>query len=165
MNFFRELKVTTQLHSLADGCYEDRSVILLPVQVIHPIDKDSPFYDINPADLVNMDMELLVFMEAVVEPSGNTTIALSSYLMDEIAWGWRFEPCVQFDPETRRFCVDMRRINSLVQDSVTPKMSGEQIQGRDRSEARQSRGDLPPRSGYGTFPGYPRGGDGRSRAR
>ena len=165
MIFFRELKVTTQIHSLAEGCYEDRSVVLLPVQVIHPIDKDSPFYDINPADLCTMDMELLVYMEAVVEPSGNTTIALSSYLMDEIAWGWRFQPCVQFDPEARRFSVDVRRINSLVPDPVTPKMSGEQIQGRDRSEAGQRLGDLPPRSGYGTFPGYPRGGDGRSRAR
>ena len=93
------MKVTTQIHSLAEGCYEDRSIVLLPVQVIHPIDKESPFYDIHPADLSTMDMELLVFMEAVVEPSGNTTIALSSYLMDEIAWGWRFEPCVEFEFE------------------------------------------------------------------
>ena len=149
-NCFRELKVTTQIHSLAEECYEDRSVILLPVQVIHPIDKDSPFYGINPGDLIeDQDKELLVFMEAVVEPSGSTTIARSSYLMDEIVWGWRFEPSVQLD--TRSFCIDMERINSLVEDPVTPKIIEELMQGRDRSQAKQSPGDPPLSSVYGTF--------------
>ena len=144
------MKVTTQIHSLAEECYEDRSVLLLPVQVIHPIDKDSPFYGINPADLVkDQDKELLVFMEAVVEPSGNTTIARSSYLMDEIIWGRRFEPSVQL--EAGSFCIDMERINSLAEDPVTPKIIEEMMQGRDRSEARQSPGDLPLSSVYGTF--------------
>ena len=144
------MKVTTQIHSLAEECYEDRSVILLPVQVIHPIDKDSPFYGVNPADLVkDQDKELLVFMEAVVEPSGSTTIARSSYLMDEIVWGWRFEPSVKL--EAGSFCINMERINSLVEDPVTPKIIEELMQGRDRSQAKQSPGDPPLSSVYGTF--------------
>ena len=145
------MKVTTQIHSLAEECYEDRSVLLLPVQVIHPIDKDSPFYGINPADLVkDQDKELLVFMEAVVEPSGNTTIARSSYLMDEIIWGRRFEPSVRL--EAGSFCIDMERINSLAEDPVTPKIIEELMQGRDRSQARPSPGDPPPLSSvYGLF--------------
>ena len=144
------MKVTTQIHSLAAECYEDRSVLLLPVQVIHPIDKDSPFYGINPGDLIkDQDKELLVFMEAVVEPSGSTTIARSSYLMDEIVWGWRFEPSVQL--ETGRFCINMERINSLVEDPVTPKIIEKLMQGRDRSEARQRPGDPLLSSVYVTF--------------
>ena len=35
-------------------------------------------------------------MEGVVEPSGNTTQARTSYLPDEILWGYHFRNCVTY---------------------------------------------------------------------
>ena len=93
--------MSTQVCGVSGRRYEDRAVVVLPTQIIHPIDQDSPFYCLHPSELASMDLELVVTMEAVVEPSGNTTIALSSYTPDELIWGWRFESCVDYDRASR----------------------------------------------------------------
>ena len=63
--------MTTQIHG--GSTQEDRAVVLLPVQLVHVIDQDSPLYTMDPAQLNTSDIEIVVVMEAVVEPSGNTT--------------------------------------------------------------------------------------------
>ena len=78
----------------------------------------------DPLTLLNTDMEIILMMEAVVEPSGNTTQALTSYLPDEILWGCTFQPSTDYDRTTRSFNVDMKKINSVKKESYTPRRSG-----------------------------------------
>ena len=40
--------------------------------------------------------EYIVTLEGVVEPSGNTTQARTSYLPDEILWGYHFKNCIHY---------------------------------------------------------------------
>ena len=63
--------MTTQMQ--VGSPQEDRAVVLLPVQLVHVVDQDSPLYTMDPAQLATSDIEIVVVMEAVVEPSGNTT--------------------------------------------------------------------------------------------
>ena len=42
-------------------------------QVTHTIGPDSPLYSLSPRELLAARLELIFSVEAVVEPSGNTT--------------------------------------------------------------------------------------------
>jgi len=122
-NYMQELKVTTQLPTHFPG--EDRAVVILPVQIMHPIDENSPLYSLDQAGLNSSQMEIVVVMEGVVEPSGNTTQAMSSYTQDEIIWGARFAPCVEYNSDKKYFNVYCKKLNSIIMDNVTARISAE----------------------------------------
>ena len=121
----REIKVSSQIDE-EDAAAEDRGLFLLPVQVSHTIDTDSPLYKMTPAELLTSKMEFIFVMEAVVEPSGNTTQARTSFLPDEILWGYRFDSCVEWLEEEGVFKVDVGRINQVVADG-TPRVSAKEL--------------------------------------
>lgn len=47
-------------------------------------------------DMYKKHYELIVVLEAIVEPTGNSIQARSSYLGDEILWGFRFKNVLEF---------------------------------------------------------------------
>ncbi|CAG7734700.1 unnamed protein product, partial [Allacma fusca] len=88
INFFQEeLQIS--------GNKEKSGKILLfwPTTVVHHIDSSSPLYDLCPSDLTchNLNFEIIVVLEGIVESTGLTVQARSSYLPSEILWGYRFE--------------------------------------------------------------------------
>jgi hypothetical protein len=80
----------------------------------------------TPADLMSSKMEFIFSMEAVVEPSGNTTQAITSFVCDEILWGCRFESCVEWVEGEGVFKVDVGRINQVARDH-TPRISAREL--------------------------------------
>ena len=124
-NYMRELRLTTQCEG--NSLLEDRGLLLLPVQVSHVITEDSPLYSLDPITLLNTDLEIILVMEAVVEPSGNTTQALTSYLPDEILWGCTFQSTTDYDRTMRSFNVDIKKMNSVSKESYTPWTSARDI--------------------------------------
>ena len=122
-NHQREIRVSCQMEE--DN--EDRGLFLLPIQVSHTIDKDSPLYKLSPEELLRSKMEFIFSMEAVVEPSGNTTQALTSYLPDEILWGCRFTRCLAWDEKGGVYRVQPRNINNIARDDQTPWLSARQL--------------------------------------
>lgn len=54
------------------------------------IDEDSPLWQIGPQDLPKARFEIILILEGIIEATGNTTQARTSYLSDEILWGQRF---------------------------------------------------------------------------
>jgi hypothetical protein len=48
--------------------------------VVHKIDRDSPLYTISSADLAREKFEIVVILEGVIESTGSTTQARTSYL-------------------------------------------------------------------------------------
>ena len=53
------------------------------------IDEDSPLWQIGPQDLPKARFEIILILEGIIEATGNTTQARTSYLSDEILWGQR----------------------------------------------------------------------------
>lgn len=54
----------------------------------------SPLYDLSAMELQCSDLEVIVILEGVVETTGITTQARTSYVSEEIQWGHRFVPIV-----------------------------------------------------------------------
>jgi hypothetical protein len=67
----------------ADDQDEDRLLLFWPTTIFHEIDEDSPMYNMNPDNFKkNCDdrFEIVVVLEGIVESTGMTTQARTSYL-------------------------------------------------------------------------------------
>uniref|UniRef100_A0A6A7G0Q8 Inward rectifier potassium channel n=1 Tax=Hirondellea gigas TaxID=1518452 RepID=A0A6A7G0Q8_9CRUS len=106
---------------------EDRIFFIWPMTIVHKIDERSPLYDLSAEDLKKDEFEVVVLLEGVIESTGMTTQARSSYLPDEILWGHKFEPLVNYKKASREgFCVDLSRFNNTT-PVHTPNLSAREI--------------------------------------
>nr|XP_020658591.1 ATP-sensitive inward rectifier potassium channel 11 [Pogona vitticeps] len=104
--------------------------LVSPLIIYHVIDKNSPLYDVAPANLHHHeDLEVIVILEGVVETTGITTQARTSYLADEILWGQRFVPIVT--EEDGQYSVDYSKFGNTVK-VPTPHCTARQLE-EDRS--------------------------------
>ncbi|KAM3856870.1 ATP-sensitive inward rectifier potassium channel 11 [Vipera latastei] len=104
--------------------------LVSPLIIYHVIDKNSPLYDVAPTSLVHHeDLEVIVILEGVVETTGITTQARTSYLADEILWGQRFVPIV--NEEDGQYSVDYSKFGNTVK-VPTPNCTAKQLE-EDRS--------------------------------
>ncbi|XP_076004831.1 G protein-activated inward rectifier potassium channel 3 [Genypterus blacodes] len=71
---------------------DDRLFLVSPLVISHEIDTHSPFWDMSQAQLEKEDFEIVVILEGMVEATGMTCQARSSYLAEEVQWGHRFSP-------------------------------------------------------------------------
>uniref|UniRef100_A0A8C6UQJ2 G protein-activated inward rectifier potassium channel 1 n=1 Tax=Neogobius melanostomus TaxID=47308 RepID=A0A8C6UQJ2_9GOBI len=71
---------------------DDRLFLVSPLVISHEIDSRSPFWDMSQAQLSKDDFEIVVILEGMVEATGMTCQARSSYLAEEVMWGHRFSP-------------------------------------------------------------------------
>ncbi|XP_030629111.1 G protein-activated inward rectifier potassium channel 3 [Chanos chanos] len=71
---------------------DDRLFLVSPLVISHEIDARSPFWDMSQAQLEKEDFEIVVILEGMVEATGMTCQARSSYLAEEVLWGHRFSP-------------------------------------------------------------------------
>ena len=96
-----------------------------PLIIYHVIDAKSPLYDLAPCDLHHHhDLEIVVILEGVVETTGITTQARTSYLADEILWGQRFVPTVS--EEDGRYSVDYSKFGNTIK-VPTPLCTARQL--------------------------------------
>ncbi|KAJ7344413.1 hypothetical protein JRQ81_000363 [Phrynocephalus forsythii] len=104
--------------------------LVSPLIICHVIDKESPLYDVAPAQLHHHeDLEVIVILEGVVETTGITTQARTSYLADEILWGQRFVPIVT--EEDGQYSVDYSKFGNTMK-VPTPQCTARQLE-EDRS--------------------------------
>ncbi|KAK3608268.1 hypothetical protein CHS0354_007299 [Potamilus streckersoni] len=108
----------------ADG--RDRLFLVWPVIIVHKIDEDSPFWDMSPDDLHKEQFEFIVILEGIVESTGMTTQARSSYLPGEILWGQRFDRLVTFQKENGQYQIDYSRFHNTI-PVETPQCSAKEL--------------------------------------
>jgi len=98
--------------------------LVSPLIISHVIDKDSPLYDLSATDLQNVDLEVIVVLEGVVETTGITTQARTSYVSEEILWGQRFVPTV--NEEDGMYAVDYSKFGNTTK-VPTPYCSAKRL--------------------------------------
>ncbi|XP_032813951.2 ATP-sensitive inward rectifier potassium channel 11-like [Petromyzon marinus] len=113
--------------------------LVSPLIVSHTLDARSPLYSLAAAELPGADVEVVVVLEGIVETTGITTQARTSYLADEILWGHRFESVVT--EEDGRYSVDYSKFGNTVK-VPTPRCSA-----RDLDRARHPEAFGPPQAG------------------
>lgn len=77
-----------------DHVNDEKLNIFIPAIVYHEIDEESPFYTYGPEDILRLDFEIVLILEGILESTGMTTQARTSYLSDEIHWGHLFEDII-----------------------------------------------------------------------
>ncbi|KAG7473783.1 hypothetical protein MATL_G00099580 [Megalops atlanticus] len=98
--------------------------LVSPLIICHVIDKNSPLYELSADDLQHEDIEIIVVLEGVVETTGITTQARTSYLSEEILWGHRFVSTVS--EEEGMYAVDYSKFGNTVK-VPTPSCSAKKL--------------------------------------
>ncbi|KAM3601209.1 uncharacterized protein V6R79_009262 [Siganus canaliculatus] len=75
----------------------DRLLLVEPQTITHVIGESSPFWEVGSDRLKRETFEIIVILEGIVEASGMTCQARTSYTEDEVLWGHRFESCISLE--------------------------------------------------------------------
>ncbi|XP_031430422.1 inward rectifier potassium channel 2-like [Clupea harengus] len=103
----------------------DRIFLVSPITIVHEIDEDSPFYEMNRQELETSEFEIVVILEGMVEATAMTTQCRSSYVASEILWGHRFEQVLS--EEKNHYKVDYSRFNNTYEVPSTPACSAKDL--------------------------------------
>ncbi|XP_032804847.1 ATP-sensitive inward rectifier potassium channel 11 [Petromyzon marinus] len=98
--------------------------LVSPLIICHTIDSKSPLYLLTPNSLQHENIEVVIILEGVVETTGITTQARTSYLPDEILWGHRFVSIVT--EEEGKFSVDYSKFGNTTR-VATPRCSARDL--------------------------------------
>ncbi|XP_061814110.2 ATP-sensitive inward rectifier potassium channel 14 [Nerophis lumbriciformis] len=105
----------------------DRIFLVSPVTIVHEIDDQSPFFEMDRKTLESeSELEVVVILEGMVEATAMTTQCRSSYLASEIQWGYRFEP-VLFEKRDR-YEVDYSFFHRTYEIPDTPLCSAKELE-------------------------------------
>ncbi|GAA6091275.1 ATP-sensitive inward rectifier potassium channel 1-like [Tachysurus ichikawai] len=78
---------------------KDNLFFVCPLTLYHVIDKTSPFFQMAVDTLHQQDFELVVFLDGTAESTSSSCQVRTSYLPQEIIWGYKFLPIVSRSKE------------------------------------------------------------------
>ncbi|XP_029952109.1 potassium inwardly rectifying channel subfamily J member 11, like [Salarias fasciatus] len=86
--------------------------LVSPLIISHTMERGSPLYELSAQSLAAEDLEIIVILEGVVETTGISMQARTSYTPEEILWGRRFVSIIT--EEDGRYCVDYSKFGNTV---------------------------------------------------
>ncbi|KAF1378201.1 hypothetical protein PFLUV_G00188030 [Perca fluviatilis] len=99
----------TQIHQSSVDFHMDSTAecpfLILPLTFYHVLDEHSPLAGLNAENLHTRDFELLVTLNATMESTAATCQSRTSYIPQEILWGYEFKP-VLFSSTGGRYVAD-----------------------------------------------------------
>ena len=121
----KDLLISSEL----DNTENDRVFLLWPATVMHKIDEDSPFYEMDQVKMANTEYELMLVLEGTTQETGNTIQARTSYLPNEILWGFRFsEGTMDYDAKEDKYIIHHSSITMTERDMHTPRISAKALE-------------------------------------
>jgi inward rectifier potassium channel len=81
--------------------------------VVHPINEQSPLYQLTPADLQAMDAEFLILLTAIDETFSQTVHTRSSYKFDELVWKAKFVDIFSSITDDKPLTIDIRKLDAI----------------------------------------------------
>ncbi|XP_047678026.1 ATP-sensitive inward rectifier potassium channel 1-like [Tachysurus fulvidraco] len=73
---------------------KDNLFFVCPLTLYHVIDKTSPFFEMSVETINQQEFELVVFLDGTAESTSNSCQVRTSYLPEEIMWGYKFLPII-----------------------------------------------------------------------
>ena len=80
--------------------------------LVHPINEDSPLFEMKKEDIENASTELLVFIHGFDESFANTVISRASYIPDSFVYGAKFLPMFHPDRNNKYTVLKLDLLNS-----------------------------------------------------
>ncbi|XP_034021428.1 ATP-sensitive inward rectifier potassium channel 15 [Thalassophryne amazonica] len=106
----------TQIHQSSVDFYMDSSqecsFLILPLTFYHVLDENSPLTGLTAENLHAQNFELLVTLNATMESTAATCQSRTSYIPQEILWGYEFKP-VLFSTSSGRYVADFNYFNKV----------------------------------------------------
>ncbi|XP_040182140.1 G protein-activated inward rectifier potassium channel 4 isoform X1 [Rana temporaria] len=134
---------------------DDRLFLVSPLIISHDINEKSPFWEMSRAQHEMEDFEIVVILEGMVEATGMTCQARSSYVNREVLWGYRFNPVLTL--EKGFYEVDYTTFHDTY-ETPTPSCSAKELEALQR-EDRLFHRLYSPQTYEGTHNGAPRSDD------
>nr|XP_033774077.1 G protein-activated inward rectifier potassium channel 1-like [Geotrypetes seraphini] len=106
------------------GTGADQLFLVSPLTICHEINPKSPFFDLSQRSLRREQFEIVVILEGIVETTGMTCQARTSYTEDEVLWGHRFLPVMSL--EEGFFRVDYSQFHATFEVPTPPHSVKEQ---------------------------------------
>ncbi|XP_061563687.1 G protein-activated inward rectifier potassium channel 1-like [Cololabis saira] len=106
------------------GTGADQLFLVSPLTICHEINTKSPFFDLSQRSLTSEQFEIVVILEGIVETTGMTCQARTSYTEDEVLWGHRFLPVMSL--EEGFFRVDYSQFHNTFEVPTPPYSVKEQ---------------------------------------
>ncbi|KAJ7995455.1 hypothetical protein DPEC_G00244740 [Dallia pectoralis] len=91
---------------------KDSLFFVCPLTLYHVIDKASPFFDMTKDTLRQQEFELVVFMDSRAESTSHTCQVRTSFIPQEILWGYSFQPIISRDKEGK-YRVDFSNFSKM----------------------------------------------------
>ena len=135
--FRRTLPVTYDNDDIDD----EKIFLFAPVILLHEINEDSPFYNYSANDLLFKDFEVVVLLEGIVEPTGMTMQARTSYVGEEIHWGHLFVGIMTYKNTSfgdGHYSVDISRFHETFQVDLPRESAREFYESRGDGNAREN---------------------------
>ncbi len=79
--------------------------------VVHPINPESPLFNIKEEDMEALDAEMIVSIKAIDDTYVQQIYARNSYKWQEMVWGARFDSVITLAPDGRT-AIDLRKLSS-----------------------------------------------------
>ncbi|XP_030055548.1 G protein-activated inward rectifier potassium channel 2 isoform X2 [Microcaecilia unicolor] len=111
---------------------DDRLFLVSPLIICHEINQQSPFWEISKAQMAKEELEIVVILEGMVEATGMTCQARSSYVASEILWGYRFTPVLTL--EDGFYEVDYNSFHDTYETNTPPHSAKELAEMASRAE-------------------------------
>jgi inward rectifier potassium channel len=95
------------------------NALALSWTIVHPIDENSPLYNLTAKDFKEIDLELLFMLKAFDESYSQTVHTRASYVYSEILWGKKFLPMYFRSENGETTLLHIEKLNEMV-DAVLP---------------------------------------------
>ena len=99
--------------------YEKVNSLTLSWTIVHPITENSPFYKFTAEDFANAKGEVLIFFKAFDDMFSNTVAARTSYTLQELVVGAKFEPMYHRDKERNTTILELDKLNSYIATDIS----------------------------------------------
>jgi inward rectifier potassium channel len=120
------LMTVDTVNGLAQRAYqqlklERDQVLFLPLTwtVVHPIDRDSPLWQVTPEEFERRQIEVMVLIKAYDDTFSHTVFSRYSYRHFEVVWNRRFAPAFSVDGDGD-LELDLQKVGHLTVDHVPP---------------------------------------------
>lgn len=81
--------------------------------VVHPIDEDSPMFNMTESDFEKSDAEILILLNALDETFAQTVHTRSSYKLSEIKFGYKYSNIYNKTELNEPISIDIRKLSKI----------------------------------------------------
>jgi len=86
--------------------------------IVHPIDEESPLYNLNQTDFEEIDLQLLFFIKAFDESYSQTVHTRLGYTNNDIVWNKKFVPMYKRSNDGSTTLLELELLNETVDISL-----------------------------------------------